>query len=357
MHTHFLKEALDLARQRKGFCAPNPAVGAVIVKNSQILASGYHYGAGYPHAEIEAIKLLDSRQSQCAALYVTLEPCCHQGKTPPCTAAILQSGISHVYYGLKDPDPRVSGQGIAELERAGVICTHIPLQEIDDFYLSYCYWQVHQKPYVTAKLAISKDQKIAGTHGKAVKISGSHADIFTRQQRKLADALLTSAKTIKNDDPRLNVRLEQQVFKKSVYVLDRTLSMPKTACIFKTAAQVILFHGDDVHPSRTLAYTNQGAICIPTPQNESQQLSWDFIVNEIGRQGVHDLWVEAGACCFASLLLGNYVQQVYLYFSLDRSIGADGIDAFSGRKDLFKHVKKAESQTLGKDFVCRFILH
>src|SRR5471030_3066238 len=99
MHQDFLKKALSLAKLRKGDCAPNPAVGAVIVKNSEVLATGYHWGVGYPHAEVEALKQLSPELSCSADLYVTLEPCCHQGKTPPCTDAIIQSGISRVFYG------------------------------------------------------------------------------------------------------------------------------------------------------------------------------------------------------------------------------------------------------------------
>lgn len=355
MNVDFLKTALNLAELRKGHCAPNPCVGAAIVKDARILASGYHWGAGYPHAEIEALKQLSPELCRHADLYVTLEPCCHQGKTPPCTDAIIQSGIARVFYGLKDPDTRVSGKGIATLEAAGIVCTHLPLPEINVFYESYCYWQTHQRPYVTAKLALSLDGKIAGAQGKPVKISGEKAKVFTHQQRKFADALLTTARTIICDDPQLNVRLADGISQKPVYVLDRTLSISDKAKIFSTASPLTLFHSNKVCENKISHYRDRGAICIAIPEMpEGNLLAWEAILNEMGKAGVQALWVEAGGRCFESLVLANHVQQAYLYFS-PIYLGTESVSAFSDRQNLFAKAQKATWQMLGEDAVCQLI--
>lgn len=355
MNVDFLKKALDLARLGKGYCAPNPAVGAVVVKDNKILATGYHRGVGCPHAEVEAFNQIPSTLSQGADLYVTLEPCCHQGKTPPCTDAIIRSGISRVFYGLKDPDPRVSGKGAAILAEAGIACTHVSLPEIIAFYQSYCYWQADKKPFVTAKLALSLDAKIAGMDGKPIKISGKVADDFTHQQRKYADALLTTARTIYKDDPQLNVRLHENIEQKPVYILDRALTILPTARIFKTSKQLTLFHSDKVCENRISVYRNKGVNCIAVPEVKNQKiLAWDAILNEIGKVGVQDLWVEAGARCFESLILGDCLDQAYLYFS-PKYIGVEGIPAFSAKQNLFEKVQTTRWDVLGTDAVCQLI--
>lgn len=345
--------ALELARTGKGYCAPNPCVGAVVVKEGSVIATGYHRGSGYPHAEVEALKQLSFALSCHADVYVTLEPCCHHGKTPPCTDAIIQSGIRQVFYGLKDPDYRVSGKGIAILEAAGIICTYLPLPEINAFYQSYCYWQKYKKPYVTAKLALSADGKIAGVGGKPVKISGAKAALFTHQQRHQADALLTTARTIGCDNPQLNVRLPDKIGQKAVYVLDRTLSIPATAQIFATAKSLTLFHSNKVCENRIAHYRNQGAICIEVPEmNEQPLLAWETVLSELGKAGIHDLWVEAGGRCFESLILANCLQKAYLYFS-PNYLGVESQSAFSAEQNLFANVQEITWQVLGGDAVCQ----
>ncbi len=140
-HIDYLRQALTLAQQRRGFCAPNPAVGIVVTKNQQVIATGVHHGAGYPHAEAEAFKQLspETIPLQDATAYITLEPCCHYGRTPPCTTLLINSGIKTVYYGFTDPNPLVAGQGEQQLRAAGIECIRLDLPEIQDFYQSYFY--------------------------------------------------------------------------------------------------------------------------------------------------------------------------------------------------------------------------
>ncbi|MES2614668.1 MAG: bifunctional diaminohydroxyphosphoribosylaminopyrimidine deaminase/5-amino-6-(5-phosphoribosylamino)uracil reductase RibD, partial [Bdellovibrionota bacterium] len=234
MHEIFLERTLQLAESRRGFCAPNPSVGAVVVKNGKIIAEGFHWERGKPHAEIEALNKIGD-EAKGSHLYVSLEPCCHYGKTPPCTKAIIERGIAKVVYGFQDPNPIVCGKGEAQLRAAGVECQFHPTQSISHFYRSYSYWHKTKKPWVTLKIALSFDGKVSGPQGDPVQITGLECQKFTHENRKKSDAILTSAKTIICDNPQLNARIDNEINAKKVYILDRNLSLPLNAKIFKTA--------------------------------------------------------------------------------------------------------------------------
>lgn len=295
MHNHerFLLRCIELAEQRSGFCAPNPAVGCVIVKDDKIIAEGFHFGCGYAHAEVDALnKTGDAVRG--ATLYVSLEPCCHFGKTPPCTEKIKSSGIKTVYFGLKDPNPLVSGKGQAALIEAGISCAQIDIPEINKFYQAYAHWTKTKKPFVTAKLAMSADFKIAGEHKKPVKISGIEADFLTHQYRKKTDAILTTIETILNDDPQLNARIKNTAISKKIYILDSRARLPLTAKILKTAEKITVFYSED---SDCTHLENKNVRCIKVSKNNFG-LNLNAVLEKIGADGVHDLWVEAGAQCF-----------------------------------------------------------
>src|SRR5579872_350780 len=152
---HFLRQALELAKIRRGFCSPNPSVGAVIVSETgDVLATGYHFAAGHAHAEVDALQKLNGKAKN-AIIYITLEPCCHWGRTPPCTDAIIQAGIKQVIYGFMDPNPMVSGKSKTILAKENILCDYVEVPEITEFYASYRYWHQTKKPFVTAKIALS----------------------------------------------------------------------------------------------------------------------------------------------------------------------------------------------------------
>ncbi len=184
----YIKKTLTLAEQRRGFCAPNPAVGAVVVKNEKIIGSGAHQQCGEPHAEVLALQAA-GEAARGATLYVSLEPCCHWGRTPPCSELIIQSGISAVYYAYRDPNPAVAGQGAEKLRAAGIDCHYVAMPEADDFYASYYYWTEHHRPRVTAKIALSLDSKIAGVNGQPLTITGVPLQQYTHHGRQHSDAL------------------------------------------------------------------------------------------------------------------------------------------------------------------------
>jgi diaminohydroxyphosphoribosylaminopyrimidine deaminase/5-amino-6-(5-phosphoribosylamino)uracil reductase len=348
--SHYLLQALELAELRRGFCAPNPAVGAVVVKQGQVLATGYHKASGQPHAEAEALALLGN-EARGATLYVTLEPCCHVGKkTPPCTELLIARGIREVYYGYVDPNPQVAGRGQQTLQTAGITCAHAPVAAIDEFYQSYAYWWQTRLPWLTAKLALSLDGKIAGANGKPLAISGMELKHYTHTARRRADALLTTARTVVNDDPQLNVRLDGEVLAKPLYVIDRELTLPLTAHVWKTAKSLCVFHKPTADAQRRAALEKQGASCVAIEET-ANGLNLPEIIAYLGSQGVQDVWVEAGGRCFQALVTAKLLQRALLYIA-PQVLGADAWTAFSEPQNFLQTANQVRWQQIGQDAVC-----
>ncbi len=347
-HAFYLHQALDCASQRRGFCAPNPAVGAVVVKDQKIIATGTHWAAGHPHAEVAALnKVGDAAKG--AILYVTLEPCCHYGKTPPCTELIMQRGISKVIYAYQDPNPQVAGLGAQQLQQAGIECEFFFLQSVHDFYRSYHYWWQHHQPWVCAKIALSQDGKIAGPHGEPVKITGAACDRYTHQCRYQTDAILTTATTVLKDNPQLNARYHQTVTPKPIYVLDSQLRTPLDAKIFQTSQQVTLFYDQVVAAERMQSYFAHNVRCVAVPSN-NYGLDLQAVLAVIGDDGMHDLWVEAGGRCFESLVQQKIINSALMYIS-QQALGNNAQAAFSPTFDPLQSASSAEWSMLGDDKV------
>ncbi len=208
MSTDPMERALSLARQALGSASPNPAVGAVLVKGGRIVGEGFTQPPGGPHAEVVAIRQAGDA-ARGAALYVTLEPCCHHGRTPPCTEALLAAGVSEVHFSHLDPDPHVDGRGKAELESAGVTVSVGEREEearrINEAYLKQ---RTTGLPFVIAKFAVSLDGKIAATSGDSRWVSGPEARRWAHRQRTLVDAIMVGVRTVLIDNPELTARPE-----------------------------------------------------------------------------------------------------------------------------------------------------
>jgi len=345
MHEYYLSLALNEAQKRRGFCAPNPSVGAVLIKDQQIIASGNHYQCGDAHAEVDAIRKAGDAANG-ATLYVTLEPCSHLNKkTPPCTQLIIEKNICQVIYAYKDPNPDVDGVKI--LKEAGIDCQYFPIEAINDFYCSYSYWWQTKKPFITAKLAMSLDAKIAGEHGKPLVITHLAAKEFTHQQRKITDAILTTATTIKNDDPLLNARIDQEVYTKKIFILDTQLSIPTSARIFNSAQSITIFYDQKLHVPKSSNVTY-----IPISKT-AEGLALEEIINYIGQQGIHDLWIEAGGKCFSAFAKNNLLNRAFVYIA-PKIIGEQGLGAFEYQDNIFHAAAKQQWKELGADIICEF---
>lgn len=353
LDTYYLKQALALAKLRRGFCAPNPCVGALLVKDGNVIASGFHWASGFPHAEIAALNKIDSSDAKGATLYVTLQPCCHtQKKTPPCILHLIEKKIAKVVYAFSDPNPAVHDHADKQLQQADIVCIQHPLPEIDDFYTSYQYWWKHKQPFVTAKLAISLDGKVAGQQGSRIQLTGETTKRFTHQQRQRADAILSTAKTISKDNPLLNVRIGNTIIPKPLYILDSELNTPLSAHIFNTAKNITFFHKVNLSFKKQADYYRDNIQLVPVKTNRTG-LNLDEVLKQIAQDGHHDLWIEAGGHCFQSFAQNQLLQRAFLYVA-PRWLGQDAQNAFTDPQILSK-AKASTPTLLGSD--CCFVFN
>lgn len=345
MHKQYLLAALEQALLGRGLCAPNPSVGAVAVENHSIIAKAWHRGAGTPHAEQLLLPTLPADKGD-VTLYVTLEPCNHHGRTPPCVDAIIRYGVKRVIYAHRDPNPVVlSGNTPERLRQHGIEVLQVNVPEIAAFYQSYDYWTATGKPWVTAKIAQTFDGKIAGVRQERLALSNDACAEFTHQQRLAADVILTTAKTVQQDNPWLNARVDGAIHAKTIAILDTNLTLPLDLNVFKTAKQCHIFHdaalGKQVDEGNRFYHgikTSQDT-CAPKstfrglsaefmdpvdkprgvgfgePRRVSFQQTLDLaeVISHLGKLGYHDVWVEAGGTLFSALHHKQLVNRTYVY--------------------------------------------
>lgn len=347
MHKQFMLAALDQAWLGRGLCAPNPSVGAVAVRDGITIAHAWHQGAGKPHAERDVLAQLPKPASD-VTLYITLEPCTHWGRTPPCVDALIAWGVQRVVYGYRDPNPLVQEKNAtAILTSHGIEVVYYPLLEINRFYQSYRYWMLTRKPWVTVKLAQTLDGKIAGPQGLRVPISNEQCATFTFQQRLRSDILLTTARTINHDDPLLNVRLESEPVAKPVAILDRAQALQPQASIWQSAQHCHVYQdaatGLSPNTERASYY---GITC------ERNQFVLPELLQHLGELGFHDVWVEAGGTLFTALHQAGLVQRTYLYIA-PTTLGDEGTTAYHV-PGLFTQDHVLTSQKCGNNLLVCF---
>lgn len=307
MHKKFLLLTLEQARLGQGICAPNPCVGAVAVQNGVIIAQACHQGAGTPHAEQLLLAQIPP-DTPGISLYISLEPCNHWGRTPPCVDAIIKhGGVEHIIFACSDPNPVVAKNNSSEKLRAhGIKVTHYPVKELTEFYQSYVHWTVTKMPRVTVKLAQTLNGKIGRAVGERVILSNSLCAKFTHQQRAVTNVILTSARTIHLDNPQMTVRLGAETQAKPIAIIDRQLTLTNEARIFSTAAHCHIYHCDQ----RKTAYLNSSFHLMPM-KNGAMDLG--AVLRHLGELGYHDVWVEAGGGVFSALHQEGLVHRTYLY--------------------------------------------
>ncbi|WP_298625083.1 bifunctional diaminohydroxyphosphoribosylaminopyrimidine deaminase/5-amino-6-(5-phosphoribosylamino)uracil reductase RibD [uncultured Legionella sp.] len=311
MHEQFLLAALKQAKLGRGFCAPNPSVGAVAVQNGNIIAQAYHRGAGTPHAE-QLLLAQFPPKTPGISLYITLEPCNHWGRTPPCVKAIINHGIEKVFFAYLDPNPLVAkNDSSALLREQGIEVTHLPVPEIDEFYKSYAYWTITRRPRVTVKMAQSLDGKIGYPGDTRFILSNALCSEFTHVQRAASDVILTTSKTVRQDNPRLNVRLNNSEQAKPVAIIDRKLDLNEAPLIFSTASHCHIYHAPDaIAPEHQLNHPNRTYHAMPGSQ---RIMDLSAVIAHLGGLGFHDVWVEAGGALFSALHREGLVHRTYLY--------------------------------------------
>lgn len=332
----YLQQALRLTRDKRGFCAPNPAVGAILVKDNQIIGQGVHEGPGTPHAEIVALQHA-SQNPKDSTLYVTLEPCGHWGRTPPCTKAIIEAGIKKVIYGHIDPNPAMVGKSAIVLNQYNIDCHHLILTSIESFYQSYDHWWQTGYPFVTFKIAMSLDGKIALANRERITLTGASVSQLTHRERFHTDAILTTAQTIMADNPYLTARHNTQQCAKPLYILDRTQQLKDFSRlnIWAPARQITIFFEKGTSP---LDYGDP-AIKSYGITKVKKGLNLELILKHIGQDGIQNVWVEAGGKLLGALLRQHLINRLYVYVA-PKALGLDAMNAFEDRWDFLKTAKK-----------------
>ena len=338
MHKEYLLSALEQAKFGRGFCAPNPSVGAVAVQNGQIISKAWHPGAGQPHAEQILLERIPP-SCQDVTLYVTLEPCNHWGRTPPCVEAIIAHKIKRVVFAYADPNPIVSANHSPQiLSHHGIEVIHYPLPEIDRFYQSYHHWLLTHKPWVTVKIAQSLDAQIAGPRGSRLNISNHACSLFTHECRKLSDVILTTSRTILQDNPLLTVRLpHEDIQSKPLAVLDSNLQLAHEVDALHFAKQGIVYHAESKSPS----YHQKNCSYYPISTKDGY-LDLNAVLLHLGNLGYHDVWVEAGSRLFTAFHRMRLVNRTHIYIA-PIILGQSGLSLYEGM-EAFAEAKAIDWQ-------------
>ncbi|MGO8760555.1 MAG: bifunctional diaminohydroxyphosphoribosylaminopyrimidine deaminase/5-amino-6-(5-phosphoribosylamino)uracil reductase RibD [Desulfobaccales bacterium] len=313
----YMKLALSLAARGEGWVSPNPMVGAVVVQGGQVVGRGYHRRAGLPHAEVEALRAA-GEAARGAELYVTLEPCNHQGKTPPCTRAILAAGVRRVIIAARDPNPRVTGGGVEFLAAQGVDMT-LGVLETESRRLNeaWFHWVKTARPWVVAKAACSLDGKIATVGGESQWLTGEAARALGRRLRHRVDAIMVGIGTVLADNPQLTARLPRGPGKDPIRViLDSRLRLPLTARLLHldSAAPTWVATTSQALPDTIRALEAFGARVLVLPA-EAGRVSLPALLAELGARQVQSLLVEGGAETLGACFDQRLVNQFYFFYA------------------------------------------
>jgi diaminohydroxyphosphoribosylaminopyrimidine deaminase/5-amino-6-(5-phosphoribosylamino)uracil reductase len=350
----YMELALSLAKLALGQASPNPAVGAVVVKNDVVVGQGYTQPPGSAHAEVVALEQA-GEESRGGVMYVTLEPCCHHGRTPPCTQAIIAAGITEVHLAMFDPNPLVSGRGKDKLEKEGVrIFVGEHEEEAREINEAYAKFIVTGMPFVTAKFAMSLDGKIATRSGDSKWISSSESRKYVHDLRYTNDSIMAGVNTVLIDDPHLTARCcggrggtaRKQPLRVIVDGKGRT---PLTARVFGEPGKTLLALGRSVKPEEATAFAHAGAEILELPSEEGL-VDLERLLKALGERGIISVLVEGGGTLLGSLFDQRLIDKV-IAFIAPIIIGGGGAKTAVGGKGVDKVV---DSIKLGRVSVEKF---
>jgi len=342
----FMRLALRLARRGYGATSPNPQVGAVLVQHGKIIGHGWHRRAGLPHAEIEALRDAQKKghNPTGATLYVTLEPCCTHGRTPPCTDAIIAAGIKKVVISATDPNPSHAGKGFRILKRAGIeVVTGVLAEEGTRLNGAFNHWICQRTPFVTVKAAMTLDGKIATASGESKWITGEQARAYGMKLRQGSDAILVGVNTILADDPSLTIRSQKSGGRSPNknsrlrrIVLDSQARTPLTAKVVsdEQAALTTIVVSKQAPKNRVAALAKRVKVMV-VPANSNRKtkkakLDLAWLLRQLGAEQVTSLLVEGGGEVNASFLLGGFAQRVAFFYAPKILGGRDARKAVAG---------------------------
>jgi diaminohydroxyphosphoribosylaminopyrimidine deaminase / 5-amino-6-(5-phosphoribosylamino)uracil reductase len=331
----YMSQALELARKGEGRTAPNPPVGAVIVKNGCVVGAGYHPQAGMPHAEIYALEKAGKKAAG-ADLYVTLEPCSHHGRTGPCSLAIKAAGIARVFVGTRDPNPCVDGKGLAELESTGIetICGILE-KECRRLVAPFAKYIQTGLPYVILKAAMTLDGKIATSNGNSQWISSEKSREEVHRLRDRVDAVMVGAGTVLYDDPQLTTRLPDGGRDAIRVVVDSALTTPENAKILhlESKAPTLLAVLDETCDKKIECYEKPGVQVLRIP-GQNGRIDLAVLMRKLGKMDIHSILLEGGSRLNTEMWKCNLVDRAMVCIAPRILGGGDGLSLFSGEGAL-----------------------
>lgn len=315
---HYMNIALDLAKRGEGAVNPNPLVGAVVVKNNEIVGKGYHKFYGGPHAEVYALKEA-AEKAIGADIYVTLEPCSHYGKTPPCVEAILKAGIKRVIISIVDPNPLVAGRGINFLRENGIEVVTGVLEEqskaLNEIFIKYITSKV---PFVILKTAMTLDGKIATVTGASRWISGEESREFAHKIRNKVMGIMVGIGTVIKDDPLLTTRLKEENCKSpKAVIIDSKLRIPLESKILGTLneREIIIACTEAFNNEKKAALEEKGVKIIVTSKDENDKVDLKYLIKELGKLGIDSVLLEGGGELNFSALNSGIVDKVICFIA------------------------------------------
>jgi len=365
-HKEFIKETLRLAKNGSGLVSPNPMVGAVIVKGSRIAGKGWHKVFGMPHAEIEALKEAGSR-AKGATLYVNLEPCCHYGKTPPCTKAIMEAGIKEVICSMEDPNPLVAGKGIEELEKNGItVRTGVLREEAEKLNRQYITYITKKRPYIILKWAQTIDGKIATYTGSSKWITGEETRDFVKKMRFEVDGIVVGINTVVNDNPSLDYiapsfQAKKEILNKKRYwkiVIDPHLKISEEGRIWDCPdCKVLLVVSEKVEEDRVRYLIDKKSCEVIKIPQEGDGLSLKVLMEELYKREIGIIMVEGGSKTLTSFWEEKLVDEI-IVFTGNKLLGGSGsLSPVAGedKRNISEAVNIEEIETgrIGNDFFIR----
>jgi diaminohydroxyphosphoribosylaminopyrimidine deaminase/5-amino-6-(5-phosphoribosylamino)uracil reductase len=352
-----MKLALDLAGKGLGFTSPNPMVGAVLVKDGKVVGKGYHQAAGKAHAEVNAIDAAGPL-AKGAILYVTLEPCNHVGRTPPCTEKIIAAGIKEVVVAMRDPNPNVTGGGLDYLQRRG-IPVRSGVCEADARKLNECFikYVTTNRPFVIIKCAATLDGRIATRTGDSKWVTGTESRAFVHRLRHAVDAIMVGIHTIQQDDPRLTSRIDRDGGKDPIRViLDTRLSIAEDAKVLRlqsdSATILVTAPVSKASEKKRVRLEKKGVRIVESPLKQGR-IDLDKLMTRLGADRITSLLIEGGGEVFASALAAGIVDKIFFFYAPKILGGDDGAPICRGigpeRMDQCVHVRDMDVHRYGSD--------
>lgn len=338
LDAQFMARALQLARLSLGRTSPNPPVGAVVVAEGRVVAEGFHFAPGRPHAEIVALARAGAKAAG-ADVYVTLEPCWHWGRTPGCAQALSAAGVARVVYGFPDPDPRVRGRGASCLAAAGVeVCTGPLADDCAEFYAPYAKHRREGLPWLVGKMAASADGKVATRFGQSRWITGATARALVHRWRDEMDAVMVGVGTVLADDPQLTCRREDRPGRDPVrVVVDSMARTPPTARVLCSSptAPCIIAVTERAAAERVEALRAAGADVLVFPAGPDARVDLTALARALAQRGIVSVLVEGGPTLLASALACGLVDVLLIFYApkviggtkAPGIVGGDGVDS------------------------------